>query len=524
VNTHRSRFLMMLALVAICALLMMRRVMLQSLALPLHKLMSQIRRVEQGDYANTPLVSSGDELQEISRSVNHLASAVQEREASLERARKEEEYRSNHDSLTGLNNRRFFTQRLDHALNLAHRQKSQLAVLFLDLDQFKLVNDTLGHGVGDDLLVQVGQRLKIGARSTDTLARIGGDEFNVLLENVSDAVGVEVSVAKYLNLFREPFRCGDHQISITVSIGVVLYPKDGEDSMVLLKNADLAVYKAKESGRDRYSYYSEDLSKRARLRADMIHALHEAIDAGDQFMLYYQPKVSSSTGLMVAAEALLRWKSPVFGNVAPLEFIPLAEETGQILAIGDWVITQGCRDLAALQEAGIRLSHLSMNVSNIQLRNHKLIDSLLSAVKLNGLRPSQIELEITESYIASDTAQAIRSLHELRALGFQLAIDDFGTGYSSMSYLKKLPFTRLKIDKSFVDGLPNDKDSVSITLAIMGLAKTFGLALTAEGVEREDQLGFLQREHCDEIQGYYFAKPMPLHDLQDYYRRSNGKL
>ena len=192
-----------------------------------------------------------------------------------------------------------------------------MAVLFLDLDQFKLVNDTLGHGVGDALLVQVGQRLRIGARSADTLARIGGDEFNVLLENVNDTVGVEVSVAKYLNLFREPFRCGDHQISTTVSIGVALYPKDGEDSMVLLRNADLAMYKAKDSGRDRYSYYSEDLSKRVRLRADMIHALHEAIDAGGQFVLHYQPKVSSGTGRMVAAEALLRWESPMFGSVPP---------------------------------------------------------------------------------------------------------------------------------------------------------------------------------------------------------------
>jgi EAL domain-containing protein (putative c-di-GMP-specific phosphodiesterase class I) len=252
----------------------------------------------------------------------------------------------------------------------------------------------------------------------------------------------------------------------------------------------------------------------------MIHALNEAIEAGDQFELHYQPKVSSSSRRMVAAEALLRWKSPIFGNVSPSEFIPLAEESGQIIAIGDWVIAQGCRDMAALQEAGIWLSHLSMNVSNIQLRSHKLIDTLLSSVAHNGLRASQIELEITEGYIASDTKQAISFLHELRAQGFQLAIDDFGTGYSSMSYLQKLPFTRLKIDKSFVDGLPNDKDSVSITRAILGLAKAFELAITAEGVERDDQFQFLQREHCDEIQGYYFAKPMPLRELQEYYRQS----
>ena len=252
----------------------------------------------------------------------------------------------------------------------------------------------------------------------------------------------------------------------------------------------------------------------------MIHALNEAIEAGDQFELHYQPKVSSSSRQMVAAEALLRWKSPIFGNVSPIKFIPLAEESGQTIAIDDWVIAQGCRDMAALQEAGIWLNHLSMNVSNIQLRNHKLIDTLLGSVKRNGLRALQIELEITEGYIASDTKQAISFLHELRAQGFQLTIDDFGTGYSSMSYLQKLPFTRLKIDKSCVDGLPNDKDSVSITRAILGLAKAFELANAAEGVERENQFEFLQREHCDEIQGYYFARPMPLAEFLSYCLKS----
>ncbi|MCF8210555.1 MAG: EAL domain-containing protein [Rhodoferax sp.] len=520
INSHRLQFLVLLVVLGAGILTVMRHLIRRSLAQPLDQLMLQIRKIEKGDYASSPTVATGDELQEISTSVDHLATVVKEREASLEGARHEQEYLSNHDSLTGLSNRRFFSQRLEHALDLARRQHSQLAVLFLDLDQFKLVNDTLGHGVGDALLVQVGERLKNAARASDTLARIGGDEFNVLLEHVSDVAGVEVSVAKFLNLFREPFVCGEHRISTTVSIGVALYPKDGADSTTLLKSADLAVYKAKDGGRDRYSFYSEDLSQRARLRAKMIHALHEAIQVEGQFKLVYQPKVSARSGEVKGAEALLRWNSPVFGNVPPMDFIPLAEETGQILGIGDWVVRQGCRDMAAMQAQGIRLEHLSLNVSNVQMRGRKLLESLLEAVERWGLQASHIELEVTESYIASDTAQAITTLHEFRAAGFLLAIDDFGTGYSSMSYLQKLPFTRLKIDKSFIDGLPLNQDSVSITRAILGLGKNFGLALTAEGVERADQLKFLRQEGCDEIQGYYFSRPLPFEEFVAYCRNS----
>jgi diguanylate cyclase (GGDEF)-like protein len=449
-----------------------------------------------------------------------LAAAVGEREGSLERARNEQEFLSNHDSLTGLPNRRFFAHRLEHALDLARRNHTELAVFFLDLDQFKLVNDTLGHGVGDELLVQIGARLRNSFRSSDTLARIGGDEFNVLIENVQSIGEVEAIVAKYLSLFCEPFACGSHEISTTVSIGVALYPKDGEDSVSLLKHADLAVYKAKDSGRDRYSFFSEDLARRANQRAETIHALNAALEAGDQFTLYYQPKVNAASGKVVSAEALIRWNCPGFGMVPPLDFIPLAEETGHILAIGEWVIHRGCKDLVAMRDAGINLAHLSMNVSNVQMRGHELDKILQRAIADNGLRAEQIELEITESYVAHDLAQAIVTLNSYRAMGLQLAIDDFGTGYSSMSYLQKLPFTRMKIDKSFIDGLPHDHDSVSITRAILGLAKNFGLAVTAEGVERIEQLQFLQLEGCDEIQGYYFAKPMPLDSFMAF---CNGK-
>jgi len=302
-------------------------------------------------------------------------------------------------------------------------------------------------------------------------------------------------------------------LTTTVSIGIARYPFDGTDCASLLRHADLAVYNAKESGRDKYRFFSGELSERANLRAAMIRALKTALRVGDQFHLAYQPKVHAITGKVVAAEALIRWKSPEFGPVSPMQFIPLAEETGQILPIGDWVIHQGCQDLARLLKAGVALEHLSMNVSNVQLRDHSFVRTLHQAIADNGLQANQIELEITESFIAKDLAQAITALNEFRAMGVQLAIDDFGTGYSSMSCLQKLPFTRIKIDKSFIDGLPHNHDSVSITHAILGLAKTFGLATTAEGVEHADQLRLLQQAGCDEIQGYYFAMPMGLDEL-----------
>ena len=510
VNTQRGEFLMLLLAMTACVLLFMREVFQRSLARPLARLMEQIRQIKQGNYAEMRTLATGDELEEVSVSVNKLALAVAQREAALEQSRQDEAYRANHDALTGLPNRRDFSQRLLQALTVAQAQQREVALVFMDVDQFKLVNDTLGHAVGDQLLKQIGQRMQNKVRACDTLARIGGDEFTVLIENVSGLAEVANIVSAYLALFQVPFSCGEHQISVTASIGIARYPQDGADNGSLLKHADLALYKAKDNGRDTFFFFTPDLSERASERAGMIQALKLAIEAGNQFVLHYQPKVSAVTGQVVAAEALIRWNSPDDGFVPPGRFIALAEESGQIVAIGDWVIQQACSDLAYLNRQQIELQHLSMNVSSVQLRGHDLLGVLRQAIEKNDLQPRQIELEITESYIAKDSGLAIESLHAFRALGLQLAIDDFGTGYSSLSYLQKLPFTRLKIDKSFVDGLPDNPDSVSITRAIIGLAKNFGLAVTAEGVEHEAQLRFLQQEQCDEIQGYYYAKPMPL--------------
>jgi diguanylate cyclase (GGDEF)-like protein len=512
-NTHRTRFLLLQVLLAAVVLWAARLFIVRTLTRPLGLLMDQIHSIERGDYGVKQQLRTGDELQQISSSINQLATTVRDRQASLEQARYEQEFLSNHDALTGLPNRRFFSHRLEHALDVAQRQHTELAVLFMDLDQFKLINDTLGHGVGDMLLMAVAHRMRGQVRQADTLARIGGDEFNVLIENVQTPEHLETLVGKLLELFREPFVCGEHIINATVSIGISIYPRDGTDSVSLLKHADLAVYQSKESGRDNYSFFSQEMSQRVRHRADLIHALNQAIESGDQFALVYQPKVGARTGRVESAEALIRWQSPQFGAVSPVQFIPLAEETGQILDIGAWVIQQACHDLAVMRAAHLELNHLSVNVSGVQLKGKALGSVMEKALQAHGLRPEWLEMEITESFIARDTHQAISTLDAFRATGMQLAIDDFGTGYSSMSYLHKLPFTRVKIDKSFIDGLPHNHDSVSITRAILSLAKNFGLSTTAEGVEHSEQLLFLQQEGCDEIQGYFYSRPLPLPDF-----------
>lgn len=522
-NENRIQFLLLLALVASATLLLMRYVIHRSLERPLAVLMAQIHKIERQDYSTSAPVSTRDELQDISLSVNQLAQAVQEREALLEQSRSEQEYLSNHDALTGLPNRRFFAQRLQQALEDARKAGRRIALLFLDLDQFKLVNDTLGHDVGDALLVEVAKRLALGDE-THTLARIGGDEFNILIERMDDDEHLKTVAEGYLALFQAPFVCNGMDLSISASIGVAIHPEDGQDSVTLVKHADLAMYKAKDKGRNNYSFYSGDLAEHTRQRAEMIQALKAAIEAGDQFELHYQPKIAVATGLIDGIEALIRWHSPIYGNVSPMRFIPLAEETGLIVPIGQWVLEQGCRDFMRLGQDGFALDHVSINLSNVQLRNDDMMAALRHVVDVSGIDPARLELEITESYIASDVNHAVQLLQSFRDMGIGLAIDDFGTGYSSMSYLKKLPVTRVKIDKSFIDGLPDNKDSIMLTRTVVALAKNFGLAITAEGVEQEEQLQFLIREQCDQIQGYYYAKPMRYEELLEYCRAAlSGK-
>lgn len=519
---NRMRLLILLVLIAAATAVLVRIMISRSVEQPLNALMAQIDKIEKADYSASPTVRTGDELETISVNVNRLAEAVQEREASLEHSRAELEFLSNHDALTNLPNRRYFGQHLEHVLTLAQREQEKFALFFIDLDQFKQVNDTLGHHIGDELLKRVAARLRNNIRASDTLARIGGDEFNILIERVHHLEELEPVVSKYLELFDAPFMVAGHDLNISASIGVALYPLDGHDSVTLVKNADMAMYKAKESGRNQYYFFSDDLSDKMKKRTAMTRALQTALRDTAQFSLAFQPKVCTRTGLPVSAEALIRWHSPEFGHVPPNDFIPLAEELGLIIPIGEWVLEHACQAFSEMQRQGVRLEQISVNISNVQLGSKQLLPTLRQVIKQSGMGGGQLELEITESYIARDFEGALVVLRELREMGLHLAIDDFGTGYSSMSYLQQLPVTRLKIDKSFVDGLPHSRDSIAISRAIINLAQNFQLQLTAEGVENEAQAEFLKQEGCDEIQGYFYAKPLPLDQFIHFCRSAQG--
>jgi diguanylate cyclase (GGDEF)-like protein len=517
-NENRKTFFFIIIGIGLVALIFLRFLLNRVFAVPLRSLMVQIHKIDRQDYADSVIVRTGDELEIISKNIVQLARTIDERERSLIKSQQQLEDLSNTDLLTNLPNRRLFNAHLEHAFELARRNKGKIAVIFLDLDEFKEINDTLGHDIGDELLQKVALRLKASLRASDTLARIGGDEFNILIEGVTEKVEIVQIAQKIINVFRAPFICHENEIHTTASIGIAFFPEDGEDTVTLIKHADLAMYKSKNAGRNAYSFFSKDLSEYMEERTQCIHALKAAIDSQNEFYLLYQPKVTTM-GKIVAIEALIRWKSPTLGMVYPDRFIPIAEESGLIIPIGEWVLLQACRDFMQLLQEGYELEHISINVSSIQLQKSDMIETLKETFEKTGINPHRLELEITESYIATEQEKGLSALQSLRNMGIRLAIDDFGTGYSSMRYLQKLPVTRLKIDKSFVDDLPDSVESAGVVRAIMTLAKTFNLALTAEGVETEEQLIFLREEQCDEIQGYYYSKPLELEALKQFYRQ-----
>ncbi|MCD6259725.1 MAG: EAL domain-containing protein [Helicobacteraceae bacterium] len=483
------------------------------LAQPLDQVMTQIDKIELGDYSNSKPLQTDDELGMISRNINDLAQNLKQREKQLNTSRKKLEHLSSHDTLTHLPNRRLFISRVDEAIKRAQRHNKKAAVIFIDLDNFKQVNDSLGHDIGDELLISIAKRLSHQLRDTDTVARIGGDEFNLLIEDIQNYEDVEAICMKLMDEFHTPFECNDHQIHTTISMGIALFPEDGKDSTTLIKNADLAMYQAKDSGRNQFRFYSQELSSFIEKRLEMISALKSAIASGDEFSLQYQPKINSKTERICAIEALVRWNSRSLGFVMPGDFISLAEDTHLIIEIGKWILKQACQDFIKLQKHSPLLETISINVSSVQLNYSDMVQTLQNTIQETQIDPHHIELEITESYIATNEIHAIETLEKFRAMGVKLAIDDFGTGYSSMSYLQKLPVTRLKIDKSFIDNLPDSHESVAIAKAIIILAKTFDLFITAEGVETKEQVIFLQEQECDEIQGYYYSKPLVFEDL-----------
>jgi diguanylate cyclase (GGDEF)-like protein len=438
----------------------------------------------------------------------HAAIAIQNARM-FEQLQKSEERLSSlayHDTLTGLPNRLLFHDRLALAVAQSPRHGKGLAVLFMDVDRFKVINDSLGHSVGDRLIREVAARLRACVREGDTVARLGGDEFTVLLPDVGQAVDAAKVAGKVLDVIRVPFDIDGREIFVTSSMGISLYPDDGRDAETLVKNADAAMYRAKEQGRDRYLLYTPALNATALERLALESSLRKALP-NDELLLHYQPIVDVATRRVHGVEALLRWNHPELGLVPPADFIPLAEVTGLILAMGPWVLRTACAQARAWQELhpGLRVA---VNLSARQFQEPGLVGHVTDALADTGLDPRLLQLEITESSAMQNAQAAIQTLRELKALGVGLSIDDFGTGYSSLSYLRRFPIDTLKIDQSFIRDIGADPDDAAIASAIIALARTLKLSVVAEGVETAEQLAFVARHGCDQTQGYLFSRPL----------------
>ncbi len=417
------------------------------------------------------------------------------------------EQQANYDTLTGLANRSLLNDRLEQAILQAASYGARLAVVFIDLDRFKYVNDSLGHDVGDRLLQGMAERFKACVREFDTVARLGGDEFVLLLNGQSGPDSVATILERVLESVAQPWRHGTREFEVTCSVGVALYPDDGNDAAALLKHADSAMYRAKEHGRNNFQFFTDDLNLLMKERFEIENNLRRALERG-QFELHYQPRVDLKQRRVVACEALIRWRLTSGESVPPSKFIPVAEETGLIGPIGEWVLRTACLQNKRWQEAGLPPCVVSVNVSPRQFRREDFIATLKSALLDTGLNPAYLELELTENMVMHDGEQMIETLREIKRLGVQIAVDDFGTGYSSLSYLKRFPVDRLKIDRSFVGDIAADTDDAPIVRTIIALGHNLGLKVLAEGVETEAQLKFLTDNGCDEMQGYHFSKPV----------------
>jgi diguanylate cyclase (GGDEF)-like protein/PAS domain S-box-containing protein len=416
-------------------------------------------------------------------------------------------YLAQHDSLTGLPNRILLNDRLIEAMALAHRHRRQLAVLFLDVDRFKYINDTLGHVIGDRLLQSIAQRLLGCVRASDTVSRQGGDEFVILLPEVTHAQDATVCADKILEILRSPHRVDEHDLHATGSIGIVTYPDDGTDADTLMKHADFAMYHAKDSGRDNRQFFKRDMNLRALERRALENGLRYALGR-EELTLHYQPKINLETGDIVGVEALIRWLHPDLGLVSPAEFIPIAEECGLMVPIGQWVLGQACHQAQAWQDIGLAPIRIAVNISAVELRAEDFLKCVGVILAETGLEPRFLELELTETFLVQDSTATLAVLQDLKQLGVNLALDDFGTGYSSLNHLKRFPIDTLKIDRSFVRTITTNSDDASIVCAVISMGKNLHMRVVAEGVETRAQLSFLQDHECPFGQGYYFSQPL----------------
>ena len=428
------------------------------------------------------------------------------------------EFLAHHDALTGLPNRVLLRDRFEHAVAMAERTRSRVAMLFLDLDNFKRVNDTLGHAAGDHLLLQVVTRLSSCTRDSDTISRQGGDEFILLLNDIPDQEAVERIASKILMKLAETVEINGHELNAACSIGIALYPDDGSSFDMLLQKADAAMYNAKGAGRNIYHFFDEQMNRQAHEHLLLQNRLNRALFQAE-FYLHYQPQVEIASGRVVGVEALLRWRNPDLGEVTPARFIPVAEDSGLIVPIGAWVLEEACRQAQALRQAdGIDLP-MAVNLSALQFRRAGLVEAVAGALERSGLPPYLLELELTESILLQDVENTLNTVRQIKALGVRLSIDDFGTGYSSLSYLKRFAVDRLKIDRSFVRELNTDPDNAAIVRAVIQLARSLRLGIVAEGVETGAQLAFLREEGCQDVQGSLFSLPLAPADLKAFLRQ-----
>ncbi|MDB6108021.1 MAG: diguanylate cyclase, partial [Gammaproteobacteria bacterium] len=434
-------------------------------------------------------------------------SRLRESESKLEHAQRVE-YLAYHDGLTGLPNRSMFSKLLSQRISEARRYDRQLAVAFLDLDRFKQINDTLGHEAGDQLLQEVARRLKECVRESDTVARLGGDEFVVLLPQLGDGKYAATVAQKILSVIAKPFNLIGHEFRVTASIGISIYPQDGLDEQTLTKNADIAMYQAKEEGKNNFQFYSEKLNANSLERLTLESSLRRALER-NEFRLHYQAKRDIGSGRISGMEALLRWEHPDLGTVAPMQFIPVAEETGLIVPIGKWVLRTACLQNVAWQKQGLPHLSIAVNLSARQFGDENLLEDLTSILTVTGMDPHLLELEITESLLIRDVEETLRILTALKALGIRIAIDDFGIGYSSLATLQRFPLDTIKIDRSFIRDITGTTHDTALADAVIAIGKSLSLTVVAQGVETRDQAEFLQTHACDELQGFYFKRPLP---------------
>lgn len=465
--------------------------------------------------AETTQGTSDDHINMLRQANAHLVTATIEAHKLAEQvqmAKDQLDHLAHHDVLTDLPNRMLLQDRLGQAVGLARRQGRQLAVMFLDLDRFKHINDSLGHAVGDQLLQSVAQRLVSCVRHSDTISRQGGDEFVLLLPYIEHADDAALSAQKILAALAPPHRIDRHDLHISVSIGISIYPDDGQDAETLIKSADTAMYHAKENGRNNYKFFEQSMNARAVQRQSIEAGLRRALER-QEFVLHYQPKINLHSGTIAGVEALIRWRHPQRGLLPPAQFVPIAEDCGLILPIGRWVLREACRQARAWQDAGLPPITIAVNTSALEFHDKDFLENIRATLEATRLEPHFLELELTESVLMRDAESTDSMLHALADFGVKLTVDDFGTGYSSLSYLRQFPIDTLKIDQSFINQMTSNPDDAAIVTAVISMGKSLKQRVLAEGVETPEQYAFLLAQQCDEGQGSYFGRPVPAEEF-----------